>query len=49
MLDRLEKITGRLANSKAPIEDLVRDYEEAVELMASAQARFEAITGGVPR
>jgi exodeoxyribonuclease VII small subunit len=43
LLDRLEKVVGRLAEAREPIEELVVAYEEGIRLLAEAQARLETL------
>jgi exonuclease VII small subunit len=43
LLDRLDKITARLAESKEPIEDLALAYEEGIRLLAEARARLAVL------
>ncbi len=38
LLDRLEEVITRLADSGAPLERLVADYEEAGRLVEAAEA-----------
>ena len=42
LLDRLEKLVGRLAAAAEPIEDLARAYEEGSRLLARAEERLAA-------
>ncbi|MDQ6772954.1 MAG: exodeoxyribonuclease VII small subunit [Candidatus Dormibacteraeota bacterium] len=42
LLDRLEATLQRLADPGAPLQRAVTDYEEAVRLLAAAEASFKA-------
>ena len=50
-MERLENIVGQMENSKLPLEDLIRCYEEGTRLvkvcnerLAAAEQRIETIT-----
>ena len=43
VLDRLERTTGRLADANSPLDDLVAAHEEAVKLLAEAEAELEEL------
>ena len=50
-MERLENIVGQMENSKLPLEDLIRCYEEGTRLvkvcherLAAAEQRIEIIT-----
>ena len=43
VLDRLERTTGRLADADSPLDDLVAAHEEAVRLLAEAEAELEEL------
>jgi exodeoxyribonuclease VII small subunit len=47
LLDRLEKLVGRLAEAREPIEELVVAYEDGTRLVAEAQARLESLAVAV--
>ena len=42
LLDRLERVIGRLSDPAAPLERLVADFEEAGRLVEAAQAQLDA-------
>jgi exodeoxyribonuclease VII small subunit len=43
VLDRLEKAIGRLADGTAPLEELVKAHEEALKLLAEAEAELKTL------
>lgn len=43
VLGQLEAAIDRLADGRAPIDDLVGAYEEGLRLLAQAQARLELL------
>lgn len=43
VLDRLERTIGRLADTNAPLDDLVAAHEEALKLLAAAEAELEEL------
>ena len=47
LLTRLETLIGRLADGRAPLEQLVADHEEATRLLAGAEERFKALAARV--
>jgi len=50
LLDRLDKVTARLAEAKEPIEDLVVAYKEGLRLLQEAEGRLERLgrEAGIP-
>ena len=52
LLDELEKVVGRLAEARDPIEELVVAYEDGLKILAAAQERLarlaEAAEAGKP-
>ena len=40
LLDELEKVVGRLAEAREPMEELVVAYEQGLKLLAAAQERL---------
>ncbi|MGH7902548.1 MAG: exodeoxyribonuclease VII small subunit [Candidatus Dormibacteraceae bacterium] len=44
LLDRLEGAIARLADGRAPLEELVASHGEAVRLVGEAQARLDALS-----
>ena len=43
VLDGLERTTARLADANSPLDDLVAAHEEAVKLLAEAEAELEEL------
>lgn len=43
VLDRIERAIGRLADGTAPLEDLVAAHEEALRLLAQADAELKEL------
>jgi exonuclease VII small subunit len=43
VLDRLERTTGRLADANSPLDELVAAHEEALKLLAEAEAELEEL------
>jgi exodeoxyribonuclease VII small subunit len=43
VLDRLEKVIGRLADGTAPLEDLVAAHQQAVALLAEAEEQLKLL------
>jgi exodeoxyribonuclease VII small subunit len=43
VMDRLEVTIGRLADGSAPLEELVAAHEQAVSLLAEAEAELQAL------
>jgi len=48
LLDRLEAAIARLADGRAPLEELVRTYQEATRLLEAASARLDELSGVPP-
>jgi exodeoxyribonuclease VII small subunit len=49
LLDRLEAVMARLADSGAPLERLVSDFEEASRLLEAAQVQLAEAAERVTR
>lgn len=49
LLDRLETVMSRLADSGAPLERLVSDFEEASRLVDAAEAQLAVAAERVAR
>ena len=45
VLERLERVIGRLADANAPLDELVAAHEEALKLLAEAEAELKALRG----
>jgi exodeoxyribonuclease VII small subunit len=43
VLDRLEKAIARLADGTAPLEELVAAHEQALKLLAEAEAELQTL------
>jgi exodeoxyribonuclease VII small subunit len=43
VLDRLERAIARLADGTAPLEELVAAHEQALKLLAEAEAELQAL------
>jgi exodeoxyribonuclease VII small subunit len=43
VLDRLEKTIARLADGTAPLEELVTAHEQALKLLAEAEAELQEL------
>ena len=43
VLDRLEKVIGRLADGNAPLEELVTAHREALRLLDEAEAELKEL------
>jgi exodeoxyribonuclease VII small subunit len=43
VLDRLEKTIARLADGSAPLEELVAAHEQALKLLAEAEAELQTL------
>jgi exodeoxyribonuclease VII small subunit len=43
VLDRLEKVIGRLADGTAPLDDLVAAHQEALKLLDEAEGELKAL------
>lgn len=49
VLDRLEAAIARLADGRAPLEELVRSHDEAVRLMEEAEGRLAELARALER
>ncbi|MGH7777797.1 MAG: exodeoxyribonuclease VII small subunit [Candidatus Dormibacterales bacterium] len=49
VLDRLEAAIARLADGRAPLQELVRSHDEAVRLMEEAEGRLAELARALER